>query len=182
MTTVIWHHSFYALCCLEVNFMIKKLWTVTKNIFLCNEIAADCLYHSENIQQNIDDREVDLGILECAIKRVHSDFPKHTYKFMNNEYSFFSPIARLIGKIIIREQKMIIHLSSGGLAYEDKLLLPFILKVYDELLRKQESEKNIFMFINLSQRFPEKIHAIISDRNNEDFLKEIQHIVRNFKV
>ena len=58
--------------------MIKKLWTVTKNIFLCNEIAADCLYHNENILQNIDDREVDLDILECAIKRVHSDFPKHT--------------------------------------------------------------------------------------------------------
>lgn len=131
MTTVIWHHSFYALCCLEVNFMIKKLWTVTKNIFLCNEIATDCLYHNENILQNIDDREVDLDILECAIKRVHSDFPKHTYKFVNNEYSFYSPIARLTGKIIIREQKMIIHLSSGGLAYEDKLLLPFILKVTD---------------------------------------------------
>ena len=130
--------------------MIKKLWTVTKNIFLCNEIAADCLYHNENILQNIDDREVDLDILECAIKRVHSDFPKHTYKFVNNEYSFYSPIARLTGKIIIREQKMIIHLSSGGLAYEDKLLLPFILKVYDELLRKQESEKYFHVYQSIT--------------------------------
>ena len=83
---------------------------------------------------------------------------------------------------MIREQKMIVHLSTGGLTHEDKLFLPFILKNYDELFRRQESEKNIFMFINLSQRFPEKIHSIISNRNNEDFLREIQCIIQDFKI
>ena len=182
MATVIRHHSFYTLCCLKVNFMIRKLWAVTKNTFLRNGIVAACPYHNENILLNIDDREVDLDILERAIQRVHSDFPEYTYKFTNNEYAFFSPIARLIGKIMIREQKMIVHLSTGGLTYEDKLFLPFILKNYDELFRRQESEKNIFMFINLSQRFPEKIHSIISNRNNEDFLREIQCIIQDFKI